>query len=257
MSTDTAEPPHEQTLEIHVPTNDGIPLDAAGLLEQREFQWGIISHTGIVLRDETPKIEILRLIEMALGLEERLCQRHCEILMKCGDLLRFAEEKLGEEYSQAIDGVRASLAIRQKTLDNAMWICGKVPAHIRRPDTLTLSHHEAVAKLPEDEQNEYLRLADNEGLSVSELKKKIAEAHPGKPRGEKPVVKVKIDTDDSSAVLDAMNIVAKWLTENQDEVTDDWKEPMHTIAKEFRRRYQNGHKKAEPQPEPAAAEEAA
>lgn len=251
MSTATQDQPPDTQIEI------GIPLDAAGLLEQREFQWGIISHTGIVLRDETPKIEILRLIEMALGLEQRLAERHCEIVMKCCDLLNFAEDKLGEEYAQAVEGTRKALNLRPKTLENAMWIFSKVAPAIRRPESLTVSHHECVAKLPPDEQAEYLRMADNENLSVSELKKEIAKAHPGKPRGEKPVVKVKIDTDDSSAVLDAMNIVAKWLTENQDDVTDDWKDPMHTIAKEFRRRYQNGHKKTEPQPEAAATEEAA
>ena len=253
MPADTAEPPPEQTLEIHVPTNDGIPLDAAGLLEQREFQWGIISATGIVLRDETPKVEILRLIEMALGLEERLCHRHCEVLMKCGDLLRFAEEKLGEEYAQAIDGVRKSLAIRQKTLDNAMWICSKVSANIRRPDTLTLSHHEAVAKLPHDEQAEYLRLADNEGMSVSELKKKIAADHPGKPRGPKATVEVKINTDNPQAIKDALAILTKHLTEQEADIDDETIDALETLAKLWRRHRQNGHAKKQELAEVAGA----
>jgi hypothetical protein len=184
-------------------------------------------------------------------------KKHSQAAMMLGDLLAFGEDRFGERYADVIDSTREYMRVAIGTLKNWQWISGKIEPS-RRRENLSLSHHEAVAKLPADEQNEFLRAADNEGLSVKELKDLIKVAHPGKPRESKgATIKVKIDTDDSSAVLDAMNIVAKWLTENQDEVTDDWREPMHTIAKEFRRRYQNGHKKPEPQSESAATEEAA
>jgi len=93
--------------------------------------------------------------------------------------------------------------------------------------------------LPADQQNEYLTLADNEGLSVSELKKKISEAHPSKPRGEKPVVKVKIDITDAAAVLDAMKIVVNWIAKNQfTELDGDaWEPLMQAVSTEYLRRY--------------------
>lgn len=241
--TTTTEEPSESTL-IHEYT--GIPLDAAGLLEQREFQWGIISHTGIVLKDETPKMEILRLIEMALGLEQRLAERHCEIVMKCCDLLNFAEDKLGEEYAQAVEGTRKALNLRPKTLENAMWIFSKVPPHLRRPEALTVSHHEAVAKLPVEEQAEFLRLADCENWTVNELKKEIAKVHPGKPRGPKATIEVKINTDNPAAVLDALVILVDWIAANQDTELDGdaWEPPMKAIYREYRRRFMgNGHAK--------------
>jgi len=236
-------------------STDTIAPDFASCLTQGKFEFWITSPTGIAIAPEIPEHKWKTLTENVAFMFEATGKKHSQAAMMLGDLLAFGEDRF-PDYANVVDSTREYMRVQMKTLINWSYISKKIDPS-RRRENLSLSHHEAVMKLPADEQNEYLRLADNEGLSVSELKKKIAEAHPGKPRSEKPVVKVKIDTDDASAVLDAMNIVAKWLTENQDEVTDDWQEPMHTIAKEFRRRYQNGHKKPEPQSEPAATEGAA
>ena len=228
MSTEITEP-----AEIATP-------DFQGLLTQGRFAWGIVSDTGIVLRDEISQPTWEGLVENALNIWEYTGKKHCEITMKIGDLLRFGEEKWGEEYSQAVDDTRRFIHMNQKTLANAMWICSKVPASVRRTETLTLSHHEQVATLPIDEQRALLAQAENENMSVAELKKAIKETHPGKPRGGKTKISVKIDVDDPKAVADALNICALWI-ENREKDEDSAEhltamlDTMDRIGKAYRR----------------------
>jgi hypothetical protein len=216
--------------------------DISGILRQGEFPWGIVSHTGIVLKDETPEGEWKRITEQVAFLYEATGKKHGQCAMMLGDLLRWGEEKFGEKYADVIDSTREYMRVQVKTLMNWQWIAGKI-APSRRRENLTLAHHEAVAKLDTAEQDEFLMLADNEGLSVKELKDRIKERHPGKPRASKPKTLVAIDTDKPAAVTDALQIIANHLSDPATEIIEDWKEHMGAIHKVFRRHWQNGHKK--------------
>ncbi len=124
-------------------------------------------------------------------------------------------------------------------MTNWQWVFGRIPAPIRHLQ-LTYSHHEAVAKLPQDEQREFLDHAENEGLTVKELCDQIKERHPSKPRAKKDAV---TNLDNETSALQKLIDFAKWLTAHPDEVTEAMKIPMETVHKGYRRKWQNGHKR--------------
>ena len=220
-------------------------IDVSGILTQGQFEWGIVSSTGIVLRDETPEATWKRITEQVAFLYEATGRKHSQCAMMMGDLLRWGEEKFGEKYADVIDATRDFMRVQVKTLTNWQWIAGKI-APSRRRENLTLAHHEAVAKLESDEQDEFLRLADDEGLSVTELKAAIKERHPGKPRTSKPKTIVAIDTTKPAAVTDALQILGNHLANPATEILPDWKENMGAIYRRYRKEFMgNGHAKAD------------
>lgn len=213
--------------------------DIAGILEQGEFAWGIVSETGMVFKDETPENEWKRITENLCLLYEHTGKRNAQAAMMLGDALRFGEEKYGETYADVIDATREYMrTIGIKTLQNWQWIAGKI-APSRRHANLTLAHHEAVAKLPPDEQDKFLALAEDEAMTVKEIRASIREAHPGKPRTKKTVTK----SDNAQSALQKLIDVSNWLSEHFDEVTADWKAPLEKAHKVYRRKWQSGHKK--------------
>lgn len=215
-------------------------LDVEGLLSQGEFEWGFRSQTGIVLKDEIPEAEWLRLTEQTLHLYEGHGKSFARAALYVADLLNFGEEKFGERYAQAIDGTRDFMNRQESTIANWRWIARAIsPA--RRRENLSLAHHETVAKLQPDEQDEFLRLADNEALSVKALKEKVKERHPGKVRTTaKATVTVKIDTDKEGAVKDALTIITDWHVANEAELTKaqfDAVKPLYDLyRRELKRR---------------------
>ena len=64
-----------------------------------------------------------------------------------GDLLLFAEQSYGEEYTQVLDDTEEE----EQALRNFKWVANKVKASTR-VDALTWSHHREVAKLEPEEQ---------------------------------------------------------------------------------------------------------
>lgn len=86
-----------------------------------------------------------------------------------GDWLAFGEKKYGEMYPQ---GVQEATSKTYEELANCKYVSSKVAPDIRK-DTLTWSHHAAVAKLEPDKQKEYLERADREGMSVEHLRNSI------------------------------------------------------------------------------------
>lgn len=217
----------------------GLVPDISGILKQGEFQWGIVSHTGIVLKDETPESEWKRITEQVALLFEATGKKHSQCAMMLGDLLRWGEERFGEKYADVIDATRDYMRVQVKTLENWQWIAGKI-APSRRRENLTLAHHEAVAKLPAEEQDEFLQLADSEGMNVKELKEAIRERHPSKPRASKKSVTT--DDNEKSALAKLID-AANWIAAHPDEVTNDYKAPMETVHRAYRRKWQTGHKK--------------
>lgn len=76
-----------------------------------------------------------------------------------GDWVLFGETRYGEEHAQAIDATKLSYS----SINSARWVASRIP-QIRRRTNLSWSHHEAVASLPPEKQDELLDLAEHEGL---------------------------------------------------------------------------------------------
>lgn len=82
-----------------------------------------------------------------------------------GDWLCFGERRYGEMYAQAL----SETEFKYQTLVNAASVSRRV-APERRLATLSWSHHDAVAKLPPDEQSEWLEKADAKRWNTTELR---------------------------------------------------------------------------------------
>jgi len=152
------------------------------VMAQGEFEFFSIHENGIAFREECPEEEWLALTKHALTGLEASGVTHCRMMAKVADCINFGETKFGSRHSQALDATRGYLKYNEKTVANACWVFSKIEEERRRVDTLTLSHHEAVAKLDPEEQDEFLAKAENEALSVSALKDEIKERHPSKPK---------------------------------------------------------------------------
>lgn len=153
------------------------------ILDQGTFDWWETTERGIAFKTGTPRGVWLGAMQSATAMYEDSGRLHFRSLCILGDALNFGENEYGEEFAQAIDDTRTFMRLSMKTIQNASWIMAAIPA-TRRRETLTLSHHEVVAGLDdESEQDEFLKLAEDEGLSVSGLKKAIAERHPKTKKG--------------------------------------------------------------------------
>lgn len=214
-------------------------IDVSGLLDQGEFHFGIVSPTGIVLKDDISESTWLELAKNAIGLWEKLGQKHLSMSMKVADILNWGEEHLGERYAQAIDLTRRSLIQQSKTVENWMRVFRAVPPS-RRRENLTYSHHEAVVKLDATEQEEFLQRAEDEGLTVKTLRSEIQERHPRKPRASKKTV---VESDNPASALQKLIDVSNFLSENPDAVNEKWKGPLSKLHLVFRRKWQGGHRK--------------
>lgn len=85
-----------------------------------------------------------------------------------GDWENYGEGRWGEMYSQALE----ETGFAYQTLANDKWIAGQIEFS-RRRENLTFSHHAEVAPLPPDAQQCWLDRAENEDLSVRELRQGI------------------------------------------------------------------------------------
>jgi hypothetical protein len=82
-----------------------------------------------------------------------------------GDWLRFGNHLYGEKYAQAsrITGYDV------QTLMNMVYVASSIESS-RRREELSFSHHAEVAALPSDEQDQWLRRAEETRLSVHDLR---------------------------------------------------------------------------------------
>lgn len=92
-----------------------------------------------------------------------------------GDWLNYGEQKWGEMYSQAIQD---ELGEKYQTLANYKWVAKQVQFSMRM-ENLSWNHHQAVAKLPPDEQVEWLTKAEAEGLSYRDMARTIQDIGEG------------------------------------------------------------------------------
>lgn len=86
-----------------------------------------------------------------------------------GDWVNFGERKYGEKYAQAMDATGLDYG-RLRVIAS---VCRNVDL-LLRSNNLSFSHHQLVAPLPAEDQERWLTLAADEGLSVRGLKERLA-----------------------------------------------------------------------------------
>jgi hypothetical protein len=109
------------------------------------------------------------------------------------DWLIYGRETYPERYRHAID--RTGLSYQ--TLRNYAWIARAFPAS-RRRDKLSMQHHAEVITLVDDEQDEWLDRAEDQGWSVTELRRRLKSDRSGSPdreAGSMFVLRMNIDTE--------------------------------------------------------------
>lgn len=195
---------------------------APALVPGTKCEWWEVTERGIMLTDQMPQADWLRLAESAIGDFERTRDDHLAAMFRVGDTLNYGERMYGEEYSQAIDATRRSIRLSGKTLENAAWICGSVQASVRHP-ALTLSHHEVVAKLTNSkDQDRFLQMAEDEELSVSELRKRVKEEFPSKPRTPGAGKKLVVDIESEEGLRHVMDKIADFFETKDMQPPSDW-----------------------------------
>ena len=85
-----------------------------------------------------------------------------------GDWIAYGEHHFGEKYAQAID----ITGLEHQTLMNIVSVAKLVPPE-RRREALSWSHHQAIANVKADEQDEWLDRAEQEGMTVARLRSRL------------------------------------------------------------------------------------
>lgn len=104
-----------------------------------------------------------------ISLSRRMVEKG-SLMWHVGDWLTYGESNIGEAYAQAVEAT----GYKKSTLYQAKWVSGSIPPS-RRRESLSWSHHKAVAGLTEPDQEYLLQLAATDNLSYSQIKK-MAEA---------------------------------------------------------------------------------
>jgi hypothetical protein len=87
-----------------------------------------------------------------------------------GEWLKHGEHAYGVKFAQAAE----ALGWAEQSLMNIQWVTSHVDIS-RRREALSFSHHVEVASLPPPQQAEVLDLAEEEELSVREVREKATE----------------------------------------------------------------------------------
>jgi hypothetical protein len=85
-----------------------------------------------------------------------------------GDALHFASHKWGKRYEQAL----RTTGYDYGTLANASYVASRIESS-RRREKLSFGHHQVVAPLDPEQQDEMLDKAESEHLSVQELRRAV------------------------------------------------------------------------------------
>jgi hypothetical protein len=93
-----------------------------------------------------------------------------------GDWIRYGNSKWGEKYAEAARVTGYDVA----SLRNMAWVAARFDLSLRS-DTLTWSHHVLLAPLEADEQRRWLERANQERLSVADLRIELRSRREGEP----------------------------------------------------------------------------
>lgn len=160
---------------------------------QATFPFFEIHERGVTFNIECPEDTWRELATAAAAAFQASGITHCRMIAKLADILNFGDTKFGERSADVIDCTAGFMKLSAKTIENAMTTFLKIPEERRRVDELTFEHHKLVQKLDPKEQEEFLKLAISDGLSVSALREAIAERHPKKKINTKK--KAAVDPD--------------------------------------------------------------
>lgn len=204
------------------------------IFEEGEKVWGSVSQTGLTFNEGTAYEEWEQVTKTAAALYQGSYRTHARAMFLLGDALRFGDMAYGETAAQVIDNTRKEMRLHAKTIQNAGWIASSIPAENRHLETLSFAHHEAVAKLEPEEQAIYLQTAEDEGLSVSELKAKVKDGHPSP--GKKP--KAPKDSKTHVTVAEAIEVILVAFAPHLEgkkpaKITDEQKKEYGTAMQEL------------------------
>lgn len=200
--------------------NDQTPGDGnetkleISIMSQGEFAFHTATETGLKFKDETPEGEWLQITEEVSKMWEGGQTLTRKAALFLGDCLAFGEKKFGEQYSQAIDGIKNHMRNgSMKYLENIASICRSVAPEIRG-DVLSIAHLDVVARLDPEEQKTFIGYAEKEAMTVKELRSKVNEVHPpkkAKKTAKKPKETVIVDLEDEQSVMLAAENLGSWL----------------------------------------------
>jgi hypothetical protein len=91
-----------------------------------------------------------------------------------GDWLIYGKDHYSDRYEI---GIRAA-GLQYQTLRNYAWVAGRFPPARRRP-TLSFQHHAELAPFGVEEQDEWLRMTEERGWTIRQLRGAIRAARTG------------------------------------------------------------------------------
>lgn len=125
---------------------------ATSILQQGSFRFYTVSEHGIEFKPNTPQDEWLATMKRLCDMFEGAEMTKQRSLMLLADAANYGESEYGEEFAQAIEGMRQALGLTPKTIANAQHVYKRIEAS-RRRDGLTLGHYSVIAPLPVNEQD--------------------------------------------------------------------------------------------------------
>lgn len=123
---------------------------------------GALKTTGLFLPDPNLSYGKLEAVGHLLG------RMHQSLRFAIGDWLLLMETRFPERFPQAAE----ILGISEAGMQEYLRVSEKVPRSIRR-ESLSWSHHRAVAALEPPEQKEWLERAEEQRLSHHQLRDKL------------------------------------------------------------------------------------
>lgn len=111
--------------------------------------------TGLVIHGDATFDECEKVGKKLAELEVRSEQEADARQFNIGDFIIYVEEHFSEEASQIVD---AELGWKESSLNVYRWVCQEVVVKDRRPE-LRFEHHKLVARLPREQQVEWLQKA--------------------------------------------------------------------------------------------------
>lgn len=102
-----------------------------------------------------------------------------------GDWLVYGERRYGSGYREAAE----IIGLEYQTLRNYAWVASVFPLY-RRRDKLSFQHHAEVASLPEEQQEHWLRAAEDNRWSRNELRRRLRAVRTVRDQEERPAAEV-------------------------------------------------------------------
>lgn len=149
-----------QTTEIQTPALHRIGPDFEPVIVDDHF---MVTPQGLDVRGE-PDFDQCEIFWKKLRSMERGIQ------FAIGDAAKYLRSRWGEKADQIIS---AATGWSEGTVRAYEWTAEKVPLNSRHMESLTYSHHQAVAKLPPREQAKWLNKAAGGEWSVAKMKSEM------------------------------------------------------------------------------------